>query len=76
MPFLGYLERTSLKQAIGLDKEWRSLLIFYKNYDIIFIESEGKIMFDDFDIQIQSDEREWEFLEWCNAMEEMYGEKD
>lgn len=33
-------------------------------------------MFDDFDIQIQSDEREWEFLEWYNAMEEMYGEED
>ena len=32
-------------------------------------------MFDDFDTQIQSEEyfREWEFLEWCNAMEEMYG---
>ena len=75
MPFLGYLERTSLKRAIGLDEKWRSLLIFYKNYDIIFIESEGKIMFDDFDTQIQCEEyfREWEFLEWCNAMEEMYG---
>ena len=33
-------------------------------------------MFDDFETQIQSDEREWEFLERCNAMEEMYGEKD
>ena len=32
-------------------------------------------MFDDFDTQIQCEEnfREWEFLEWCNAMEEMYG---
>ena len=32
-------------------------------------------MFDDFDTQIQGEEyfREWEFLEWCNAMEEMYG---
>ena len=70
------LESASLMQAIGLNEKRRSLLIFYKNYDIIFIESEGKIMFDDFDIQIQSDEREWEFLEWCNAMEEMYGEED
>ena len=33
-------------------------------------------MFDDFDTQIQSDESEREFLEWCNAMEEMYGEKN
>lgn len=32
-------------------------------------------MFDDFDIQIQCEEfyREWEFIEWCNAMEEVYG---
>ena len=63
-------------QAIGLDEQRRSLLIFYKNYDIIFIESEGKIMFDDFDTQIQSDEREWEFLEQCKAMEGIYGEED
>ena len=33
-------------------------------------------MFDDFDTQIQSDEFEWEFLEWCNAMEEIYGEEN
>ena len=57
------LESANLTQAIELDGKRRSLLIFYKNYDIIFIESEGKIMFDDFDTQIQSDEREWEFLE-------------
>ena len=30
-------------------------------------------MFDDFIAQIQSDEFEHQFLEWCNAMEEMYG---
>lgn len=29
-------------------------------------------MFDDFDTQIQSDEREWEFLEQCRALEEIY----
>ena len=53
----------------------KSFLIFLKKYVIIFIESEGEIMFDDFDTQIQCEEyfREWEFLEWCNAMEEMYG---
>ena len=33
-------------------------------------------MFDDFDIQIQSDEREWEFLKWCEAMEEVYGKEE
>ena len=35
-------------------------------------------MFDDFDTQIQCEEyfREWEFLEWCKLMEEVYGEKD
>lgn len=33
-------------------------------------------MFDDFDTQIQFDEFEWKFLEWCNAMEEIYGEKN
>lgn len=33
-------------------------------------------MFDDFDVQIQSDEREWEFLEWCNAMEEFYHDEE
>jgi hypothetical protein len=33
-------------------------------------------MFDDFDTQIQSDEREWEFLEQCRAMEEFYGKED
>ena len=35
-------------------------------------------MFDDFDMQIQYEEyfREWEFLEWYNTMEEMYGEED
>ena len=33
-------------------------------------------MFDDFDIQVQSDEREWEFLEWCNTMEEFYHDKE
>lgn len=30
-------------------------------------------MFNDFDIQIQSDEFEWQFLEWCRLMEEEYG---
>ena len=35
-------------------------------------------MFDDFDTQIQCEEfyREWEFIEWCNAMEEIYGNED
>jgi hypothetical protein len=33
-------------------------------------------MFDDFDTQIQFDEREWEFLEQCKAMEGFYGEED
>ena len=33
-------------------------------------------MFDDFDIQIQSDEFEYQFLEWCKAMEEVYGEEN
>ena len=33
-------------------------------------------MFDDFDTQIQSDEREWEFLEQCKDMEGFYGEED
>lgn len=28
-------------------------------------------MFDDFDIQIQSDEKEWEYLEWCEIMKEL-----
>ena len=47
-------------------------LTFYKNYVIIFIESEGKIMFDDFILEIQSDEiasleqvNEEEMLEEC-----------
>ena len=30
-------------------------------------------MFDDFITQIQSDEFEHQFLEWCELMEEMYG---
>ena len=33
-------------------------------------------MFDDFDTQIQSDEREWELKEKCKAMEGFYGEED
>lgn len=33
-------------------------------------------MFDDFETQIQSDEFEWQFLEWCEAMEEVYGKED
>ena len=35
-------------------------------------------MFDNFNTQIQCEEhfREWEFLEWCNAMEEIYGEEN
>ena len=33
-------------------------------------------MFDDFDTQIQSDERVWEFLEWCNVMEEFNYEQE
>ena len=33
-------------------------------------------MFDDFDTQVQSDEYEWMFLEWCEAMEEMYGKEN
>lgn len=33
-------------------------------------------MFDDFTTQVQSDERAWEFLEWCNAMEELYCEEE
>jgi hypothetical protein len=33
-------------------------------------------MFDDFDIQIQSDEFEWMYLEWCEAMEEVYGKEE
>ncbi len=33
-------------------------------------------MFDDFDIQIQSDEFEHQFLEWCEAMEEVYGKEE
>ena len=35
-------------------------------------------MFDDFDTKVQCEEyfREWEFLEWYNAVEEMYGEED
>ena len=30
-------------------------------------------MFDDFITQIQSDEFEHQFLEWCELMEEVYG---
>ena len=33
-------------------------------------------MFDDFDIQIQSDEFEYQFLEWCELMEEVYGKEN
>ena len=33
-------------------------------------------MFDDFDIQIQSDESEWKFLEWCDTMEDFYYDKE
>lgn len=33
-------------------------------------------MFDDFDIHIHSDEREWEFIAWCNDMEEIYADTD
>ena len=33
-------------------------------------------MFDDFDTKIQPDEFEWQFLEWCEAMEEVYGKED
>lgn len=32
-------------------------------------------MFDTFDTQIHSDEREWEFLEWANTMEELNHEE-
>jgi hypothetical protein len=44
-------------------------LTFIKKYYIIFIESEGKIMFDDFDIQIQSDEVASAFASWYREME-------
>ena len=30
-------------------------------------------MFNDFITQIQSDEHEWMYLEWCEVMEEVYG---
>ena len=33
-------------------------------------------MFDDFTTQIQSDEFEHQFLEWCELMEEVYGKED
>jgi len=35
-------------------------------------------MFDSFDMQIQCEEyyREWKFLEWCEAMEEVYGKEE
>ena len=33
-------------------------------------------MFDDFDLQVQSDELEWQFLEWCKIMEEVYGHEE
>jgi hypothetical protein len=33
-------------------------------------------MFDDFDLQIQSDEFEHRFLEWCELMEEVYGKEE
>ena len=35
-------------------------------------------MFDSFDMQIQCEEyyREWEFLERCEAMEEVYGKEE
>ena len=35
-------------------------------------------MFDNFDTQIQCEEyfREWEFLEWCELMEEVYGKEN
>ena len=35
-------------------------------------------MFDSFYMQIQCEVyyREWEFLEWCEAMEEVYGKEE
>lgn len=33
-------------------------------------------MFDDFDTQIQSDEKEWEYLEWCEIMKELEEEDE
>lgn len=35
-------------------------------------------MFGSFDMRIQCEEyyREWEFLEWCKAMEEVYGKEN
>ena len=33
-------------------------------------------MFNDFIAQIQSDEFEWKFLEWCKTMEEVYGKEN